>query len=98
VLEPRSNTMKMGVHKDTLVASWQQADEVLVYEPEGLEWSLASRAKESETPTQCFNNVDAIVQQLSHVAASGDHILIMSNGGFDGIHQRVLNMLNEVAP
>jgi UDP-N-acetylmuramate: L-alanyl-gamma-D-glutamyl-meso-diaminopimelate ligase len=97
VLEPRSNTMKMGVHKDTLVASWQCADEVFVYEPDGLEWSLAARAKESETPTQCFNSVDEIVRQLSLKAAPGDHILIMSNGGFEGIHQRVLNMLNEVA-
>lgn len=98
VLEPRSNTMKMGVHKDTLVASWQQADEVFVYEPDGMDWSLAERAEQSQTPTQCFNDVEAIVQQLSRVSEPGDHILIMSNGGFEGIHQRVLSALNEVTP
>ena len=93
VLEPRSNTMKMGIHKDTLAQSWQNADMTLLYEPEGMDWSLAETASLSTTPTTCFNSVEAIVKELAHVAQPGDHILVMSNGGFEGIHSRILTAL-----
>ncbi|GEA07397.1 UDP-N-acetylmuramate--L-alanyl-gamma-D-glutamyl-m eso-2,6-diaminoheptandioate ligase [Alteromonas sp. KUL42] len=93
VLEPRSNTMKMGIHKDTLAQSWQNADMTLLYEPEGMDWSLSETASLSTTPTTCFNSVEAIVKELAHVAQPGDHILVMSNGGFEGIHSRILTAL-----
>ncbi|OJF70072.1 UDP-N-acetylmuramate:L-alanyl-gamma-D-glutamyl-meso-diaminopimelate ligase [Alteromonas sp. V450] len=94
VLEPRSNTMKMGVHKDTLANSWQKADEVYLYEPEGMDWSLVDSVTQSQTPTHCFQNVEEIVQGVCNVAQPGDHILIMSNGSFEGIHGRILDALN----
>ena len=94
VLEPRSNTMKMGVHKDTLANSWQKADEVYLYEPEGMDWSLVDSVAHSNAPTHCFKDVVKIVQRVCNVAQPGDHILVMSNGGFEGIHSRILDALN----
>ncbi len=94
VLEPRSNTMKMGVHKDTLANSWQKADEVYLYEPEGMDWSLVDSVAHSNAPTHCFKDVEKIVQRVCNVAQPGDHILVMSNGGFEGIHSRILDALN----
>ena len=93
VLEPRSNTMKMGVHKDTLANSWQKADEVYLYEPEGMDWSLVESVAHSNAPAHCFKDVEKIVQGVCNVAQPGDHILVMSNGGFEGIHGRILNAL-----
>ncbi|AFT72874.1 UDP-N-acetylmuramate:L-alanyl-gamma-D-glutamyl- meso-diaminopimelate ligase [Alteromonas macleodii str. 'English Channel 673'] len=93
VLEPRSNTMKMGVHKDTLANSWQKADEVYLYEPEGMDWSLVDSVAHSNAPTHCFRDVEKIVQGVCNVARPGDHILVMSNGGFEGIHGRILDAL-----
>lgn len=93
VLEPRSNTMKMGVHKDTLANSWQKADEVYLYEPEGMDWSLVESVAHSNAPTHCFKDVEKIVQGVCNVAQPGDHILVMSNGGFEGIHGRILDAL-----
>ena len=93
VLEPRSNTMKMGIHKDVLVDSWQEADEVLLFEPDNLGWSMAQLAKHSRTPTQVFRSVDAIIHQLATMLQPGDHVLIMSNGGFGGIHNKLLDVL-----
>ncbi|MCP5018957.1 MAG: UDP-N-acetylmuramate:L-alanyl-gamma-D-glutamyl-meso-diaminopimelate ligase, partial [Ketobacter sp.] len=93
VLEPRSNTMKMGVHKQQLVDSWQAADEVLLFEPDNLGWSLSQLAKQSQAPCQVFRSVDAIIHQLTTQLQPGDHVLIMSNGGFGGIHQKLLDVL-----
>ena len=93
VLEPRSNTMKMGVHKDTLANSWQKADEVYLYEPENMDWSLGDSVAHSNAPTHCFRDVEKIVQRVCNVAQPGDHILVMSNGGFEGIHSRILDAL-----
>ena len=93
VLEPRSNTMKMGVHKDTLAKSWQLADEIFLYEPEGMNWSLKASAQHSTKPAYCMNCVEQIVEHVANIARPGDHILIMSNGGFENIHSRLLAQL-----
>ncbi|VAW50393.1 UDP-N-acetylmuramate:L-alanyl-gamma-D-glutamyl-meso-diaminopimelate ligase [hydrothermal vent metagenome] len=93
VLEPRSNTMRMGIHKDSLSNSWQQADKVCLYQPEGLDWNLADVVTQSKTPANIFTSTDEIIEHLLTTAVSGDHILIMSNGGFEAIHQRMLDAL-----
>ncbi|WP_334020958.1 UDP-N-acetylmuramate:L-alanyl-gamma-D-glutamyl-meso-diaminopimelate ligase [Alteromonas sp. S015] len=93
VLEPRSNTMKMGVHRDTLANSWQKADEIYLYEPEGMDWSLVDSVAHSDVLTHCFKDVEKIVQAVCNVAQPKDHILVMSNGGFEGIHGRILDAL-----
>ncbi len=90
VLEPRSNTMRMGVHQDSLSAAWQQASEICLYQPSGLEWDLDEMAAQSQTLATVFSNVDKIIEYLLSKAKAGDHILIMSNGGFEGIHERLL--------
>jgi len=93
VLEPRSNTMRMGVHKDNLAASWQQADEVCLYQPEGLQWNLDDAVGSSQTPAAIFSSTQSIIDHLVANAKAGDHILIMSNGGFEAIHNRLLEAL-----
>jgi len=93
LLEPRSNTMRMGVHRDTLAASMQGADFIWLHEPAGLDWSLADLVRGMEVPVEVSTSVDAIVAGVVQAARSGDHILVMSNGGFGGIHQKLLDKL-----
>lgn len=93
ILEPRSNTMKMGVHQKTLANSWQAADDILLFEPNGMNWSLAEVASHSGKPATCYTDVQAIIDKAVALAQPGDHILVMSNGGFEGIHKRLLDAL-----
>ena len=95
VLEPRSNTMRMGVYADQLAASLENADQVMVYAPSELEWDAGSVFSGLETKARMFDSLDAVVATLEVEAKSGDHILIMSNGGFGNIHQRLLDALNK---
>jgi len=90
-LEPRSNTMKMGVHENTLLASLEQADDAYLFEPDGLDWSLQAQAKAAGR--SCDNQVDTIIEKVCKKAKAGQHILIMSNGGFAGIHQKLVAAL-----
>lgn len=95
VIEPRSNTMRLGQHRMALAASTALADEVLWYSPPQLDWSLDDLVKDSAVPARVFPEVDAITDYLQQVVAAGDHVLIMSNGGFGGIHQKLLDKLAE---
>ena len=90
VLEPRSNTMRMGVHSDTLAASMQGADRIWMHEPGDLTWSLADVAQAAGVPASVSGSVEAIVDEIVREARAGDHILVMSNGGFGGIHERLI--------
>ncbi|MEZ8101936.1 UDP-N-acetylmuramate:L-alanyl-gamma-D-glutamyl-meso-diaminopimelate ligase [Vibrio bivalvicida] len=93
VLEPRSATMKRGVHKDTLAASLQKADQVFLYQPDSIDWSVEDIADQCAQPAQTSDNVDELVEQIVASASSGDQILVMSNGGFEGIHNKLLAKL-----
>lgn len=93
ILEPRSNTMKMGIHKASLVESLQEADEIVIFQPDSLSWSLADFAKQSVKPMLIFADLDAMIEHITEQAKSGDHLLVMSNGGFGGIHQKLLDGL-----
>lgn len=95
VLEPRSATMKLGVHKQTLAASLQQADSVYLYQPNNLAWSVQDVADQCSQPAQVNDDIDAFVAQIAQEAQPGDHILVMSNGGFKGIHNKLLLALNQ---
>lgn len=95
VLEPRSATMKLGVHKQTLAASLQQADSVYLYQPSNLAWSVQDVADQCSQPAQVNDDIDAFVAQIAQEAQPGDHILVMSNGGFEGIHSKLLLALNQ---
>ncbi len=92
VLEPRSNTMKLGVMKDALPASLKDADLVFCYGA-NLGWNAAEALKPIAHKAQTFDDLNTLVQAIAKTAKSGDHILVMSNGGFGGIHQKILNQL-----
>jgi UDP-N-acetylmuramate: L-alanyl-gamma-D-glutamyl-meso-diaminopimelate ligase len=96
VLEPRSNTMRMGVHKESLADSLQAADEICLYQPAGLDWNIHDVSARSKKPVRIFSSTEEIINYLITEAASGDHILIMSNGGFEAIHQRLLDALKTI--
>ncbi|MDT8428368.1 MAG: UDP-N-acetylmuramate:L-alanyl-gamma-D-glutamyl-meso-diaminopimelate ligase [Pseudomonadales bacterium] len=93
VIEPRSNTMKMGLHKQQLAQSCERADLSLWLQPQGGDLDVAEVIAASKAPAQLFHEVEQIVVYLSEYCRPGDHIVIMSNGGFGGIHQRLLAAL-----
>ena len=92
VLEPRSNTMKLGVMKQALPESLRDADLVFCYGA-NLGWSAQEALQPIAHKSQVFDDLPAMVQAICQVAQSGDHILVMSNGGFGGIHQQLLDAL-----
>ncbi|MBH0039148.1 UDP-N-acetylmuramate:L-alanyl-gamma-D-glutamyl-meso-diaminopimelate ligase [Pseudoalteromonas sp. SWN166] len=91
ILEPRSNTMKMGVHQYTLLDSLRDADDVLFFEPENLNWSLKEQA--DKAGMQCFSCTRTIIDTVLENIKPNQHILIMSNGGFNGLHQHLVDGL-----
>jgi len=92
VLEPRSNTMKLGVMKQALPDSLRDADFVFCYGA-NLGWSAQEALQPIAHKSQVFDDLPAMLQAICQVAQSGDHILVMSNGGFGGIHQQLLDAL-----
>jgi UDP-N-acetylmuramate: L-alanyl-gamma-D-glutamyl-meso-diaminopimelate ligase len=92
VLEPRSNTMKLGVMKAALPASLKEADLVFCY-CANLGWDAADALKPLGKKAQTFDDLEKLVQAIANNAKSGDHILAMSNGGFGGVHQKILDAL-----
>jgi len=93
VLEPRSNTMRLGVHQAALPASLSAADLVFLFEPAGSGWSLQDVADAIGAHASVYSDIDTLVAKLVAIAAPGDAIVVMSNGGFAGIHQRLLDAL-----
>jgi UDP-N-acetylmuramate: L-alanyl-gamma-D-glutamyl-meso-diaminopimelate ligase len=96
VLEPRSNTMKRGIMKDELPASLREADRVYVYSA-GLGWDAAAVFAPLGARVQCEENLEALVRAVAAEAKAGDHVLVMSNGGFGGIHEKLLGRLGTPA-
>jgi UDP-N-acetylmuramate: L-alanyl-gamma-D-glutamyl-meso-diaminopimelate ligase len=92
VLEPRSNTMKRGVMKDALPPSLAQADRVYIY-TSGLGWDARSLFALLGGRARCESDLDALVAAVVAEARAGDHVLVMSNGGFGGIHEKLLARL-----
>lgn len=95
LLEPRSNTMKLGVHQATLGQSAGQADFAWWYQPASLDWSLADSIDAASGKQRIFDNVEQMIAALLDEAHSGDHVLVMSNGAFDGIHRRLIKALED---
>ncbi len=92
VLEPRSNTMKLGVMKEALPGSLAQADLVYCYSA-NLGWNPADALAPLGVKAVCHHDLDALVAAIADAARSGDQVLVMSNGGFGGIHQKLLDLL-----
>ena len=92
VLEPRSNTMKLGVMKTRLPDSLRDADAVYCYGA-NLGWDAAEALAPLGDKAHTFDDLDALIDRLVADARSGDHVLVMSNGGFGGIHAKLLETL-----
>ena len=95
LVEPRSNTMRMGEHREQLAAATASADLVYWFQPPGMNWSLESVVEHSAAPAQLADNIDELVQTVASAARPGDQIVIMSNGSFAGIHQKLLDELTK---
>jgi UDP-N-acetylmuramate: L-alanyl-gamma-D-glutamyl-meso-diaminopimelate ligase len=98
VLEPRSNTMKLGTMKSALPGSLADADLVFGYGAKGngkdaLGWDLGGALAPLGAKARAFDAIDTLVQAIVQQARPGDQILVMSNGGFGGVHQKILNAL-----
>lgn len=98
ILEPRSNTMRMGIHQDTLAGSLDKADEVIYYQPPDVDLDLDAVAAKTRPPAGVMTNIDDIINNLVNNSKPGDQILIMSNGAFGGLHQKLLAALTSRYP
>jgi UDP-N-acetylmuramate: L-alanyl-gamma-D-glutamyl-meso-diaminopimelate ligase len=92
VVEPRSNTMRMGVHRKELADALSLADRTIIYQPENLAWDL-SELKIYADNIQIYTSIDEIITELQQEVATQSHFLMMSNGSFGGIYQRLKNEL-----
>jgi UDP-N-acetylmuramate: L-alanyl-gamma-D-glutamyl-meso-diaminopimelate ligase len=93
VLEPRSYTMKLGVMKDALPGSLAQADLVYCYSA-NLGWNLEGALAPLGAKAACHDDLDTLLAAIAAEAKPGDQVLVMSNGAFGGIHQKLLDRLN----
>jgi len=89
VLEPRSNTMKLGTMADALDGALADANEIFMLQPDKVQWLVSEKVPRA----QVGNSVEQLVEMISNQVRAGDHIVIMSNGGFGNIHQRLLASL-----
>ncbi len=92
VLEPRSNTMKLGVMKAALPDSLRAADQVFCYTA-NLGWDATEALAPLGVKAVTRDNLDQLIEAIAAAARPGDHILVMSNGGFGGIHDKLLARL-----
>jgi UDP-N-acetylmuramate: L-alanyl-gamma-D-glutamyl-meso-diaminopimelate ligase len=89
IVEPRSNSMKLGAHRDGLPESVVQADSVYWYAPANLGWDLAATVATSTVPTRVCDSLEAIIAGVKAEATPGTQIVVMSNGGFGGLHGKL---------
>lgn len=89
VLEPRSNTMKLGTMADALDDALSEANEIFMLQPDKVQWLVSEKVPRA----QVGNSVEQLLEMITSQARIGDHIVIMSNGGFGNIHQRLLDSL-----
>jgi UDP-N-acetylmuramate: L-alanyl-gamma-D-glutamyl-meso-diaminopimelate ligase len=92
VLEPRSNTMKLGTMRERIAASLAAADRVFCYSA-GLKWDAAAALAPLGAKAEAHADFDRLLAALAAAARPGDHVVIMSNGGFGGIHEKLLALL-----
>jgi UDP-N-acetylmuramate: L-alanyl-gamma-D-glutamyl-meso-diaminopimelate ligase len=97
VLEFGSYTMRTGVHKDHITQALTTADIVICKRPEGQDWGLEQVLQQLTQPTSLHDNVDSLVNHLAKLMQPGDHIVVMSNSGFGGIHEKLLQAIQVVA-
>ncbi|MCI0750071.1 MAG: hypothetical protein L0Y32_05970 [Nevskiales bacterium] len=94
VLEPRSNTMRLGAHTGKLAASLREADHAFIYARPDLRWDLRTELAELGSRAQVHEELDALVRAVCAEARATDRILVMSNGDFGGVHGKLLRALD----
>ena len=94
IFEPRSNTMKLGTMKSQLPWSLEQADLSFCHSG-GLDWDAHAALVSMGNKAQVASNIDELVSQVMAQVQTGDHLLCMSNGGFGGVHDRLLQALKQ---
>lgn len=95
VLEPRSNTMKLGRHKHELADSVVDADQTFWFQPAGIDWSLQEVADQCSAPAVVADDIEALLQQVCTAVAPGDRVVVMSNGGFHNFPRRLASALQQ---
>ncbi|HVE49841.1 MAG TPA: UDP-N-acetylmuramate:L-alanyl-gamma-D-glutamyl-meso-diaminopimelate ligase [Casimicrobiaceae bacterium] len=93
VLEPRSNTMKLGAMKEALARSLREADHTFCYAPAKLGWDVAAALAPLGFRAFVNEDVDRIADAVASLARNGDHVVVMSNGSFGGVHEKILAAL-----
>jgi UDP-N-acetylmuramate: L-alanyl-gamma-D-glutamyl-meso-diaminopimelate ligase len=93
VLEPRSNTMKSGVHNAALPLSLAEADQVFIFQDEQIKWSVSDLVESCQPPCFVEKNIDDLVTKIIEKSQVGDTIVVMSNGSFANIHEKILTAL-----
>lgn len=93
VIEPRSNTMRLGALRERLLESVADADGVFWFQPAGLDWSMDELVATQGAHAQLFSDIDTLVAAVVTQASPLDRIVVMSNGGFEGVHERLLAAL-----
>lgn len=94
VFEPRSNSMRLGIHVEHLAKAFDDADKVFIFEPKDLQWSIQDVTKNIKPDAKVFSAVDEIILDLLSEIKSGDNILILSNGSFDGLSEKLVLQLS----
>jgi UDP-N-acetylmuramate: L-alanyl-gamma-D-glutamyl-meso-diaminopimelate ligase len=97
IIEPRSNTMRMGVHKSALNISVTDADDVLWYQPANVDWAMDEIVNKSPVPAKLVRDLDELIHCAISLSEPNTHIVIMSNGGFGGVHQKLVEHLTKHA-
>lgn len=95
VIEPRSNTMRMGIHQSVLAEALNGADQAVVLRPERLDWSLEQALAPLGDRVHIADSIEEIVKNVGGMATAGDHVLVMSNGGFGGLHQKLIEQFEK---
>jgi UDP-N-acetylmuramate: L-alanyl-gamma-D-glutamyl-meso-diaminopimelate ligase len=93
IVEPRSNTMRMGVHTESLARSLAIADIAILYQPAALNWDLSALKNDAHN-IEIYTQLDDIVTRLKTLAEKDSHFVLMSNGSFGGIYQQLQTALN----
>ena len=94
IMEPRSNTMRQGVHKEILADAFADADQIYLYEANKLVWDLSKSTSSLGSKVNVMQSIDNIATTVASLAEANDHILIMSNGNFSGLHQKLIDKLS----
>jgi len=93
IMEPRSNTMRQGIHKETLAEAFTDADQIYLYAADNLDWDLSKATSSLGERVKVMQSIDDIVSAVAGLTEEGDHILIMSNGNFSGIQKKIIENL-----